>query len=82
MSFTLKLYQQRAIDALSNFFSQLASGESLHEVWHQQPFQEEYRARGEPLLPYQDAAFGETPCVCMRLPTGGGKTQGEIVNVL
>ena len=74
MSFTLKLYQQRAIDALGNFFSQLASGKSLHEVWHQQPFQEEYRARGEPLLPYQDAAFGETPCVCMRLPTGGGKT--------
>ncbi|WP_284884915.1 DEAD/DEAH box helicase [Citrobacter portucalensis] len=74
MSFNLKHYQTRALNALAQFFSQLSSQGDLQKVWREQPFQEQYQARGEPLLPYQDTAFGEVPCVCLRLPTGGGKT--------
>lgn len=74
MSFNLKHYQIRALNALAQFFSQLSVQDDLHKVWREQPFQEQYQARGEPLLPYQDTAFCEVPCVCLRLPTGGGKT--------
>lgn len=74
MSFNLKHYQARALEALAQFFSQLGTHADLHKVWREQPLQEQYQARGEPLLPYQDTAFGEVPCVCLRLPTGGGKT--------
>ncbi|ECI4150693.1 DEAD/DEAH box helicase family protein [Salmonella enterica] len=74
MSFNLKHYQARALEALVKFFSQLNTQADLHKVWREQPLQEQYQNRGEPLIPYQDTAFGEIPCVCLRLPTGGGKT--------
>ncbi|WP_434471649.1 DEAD/DEAH box helicase [Aeromonas veronii] len=74
MTFSLKHYQERALNSLRHFFGQLANQADLHKVWREQPFQQEFIARGEPTLPYQDKAFGDVPCVCLRLPTGGGKT--------
>ncbi|WP_099350781.1 DEAD/DEAH box helicase [Erwinia amylovora] len=74
MSFNLKHYQARALATLAQFFSQLSTQGDLHRVWREQPLQQQYKVRGEPLLPYQDTAFGDVPCVCLRLPTGGGKT--------
>ncbi|MDP2695387.1 MAG: DEAD/DEAH box helicase family protein [Gallionella sp.] len=59
---TLKIYQTAALSALSTY---------LHDatlVGAASAFQQ-FSGR-----PYQAAAFGEIPCVCLRIPTGGGKT--------
>ncbi|WP_024539781.1 DEAD/DEAH box helicase [Comamonas badia] len=59
---TLKSYQQAALDALTAF----ARAARVKGA-----------ARGFAELagrPYQAGAFGELPCVCLRIPTGGGKT--------
>ena len=59
---TLKSYQQAALDALRAFarVAQL-KGPAL--------------AFGEQVgRPYNPDPFGETPCICLRIPTGGGKT--------
>lgn len=68
----LKSYQQAAFDALKRF-AHLAQikGPAL--------------AFGEQVgRPYNPDPFGETPCVCLRIPTGGGKTlmAGHAVAVL
>ena len=59
---TLKSYQQAALDALRSFArSAQLKGPAL--------------AFGEQVgRPYNPDPFGETPCVCLRIPTGGGKT--------
>ena len=63
---TLKTYQQSALAVLSQFLTATRS----------KPVTDAYaatlaeRSRSEP---YQDL-FGDTPCVCLRVPTGGGKT--------
>ncbi|MGP1630060.1 MAG: hypothetical protein ACTS5V_08995 [Giesbergeria sp.] len=60
---TLKSYQQTALDALTTFAraAQL-KGPAL-------AFAEQAGC------PYNPDAFGaELPCVCLRIPTGGGKT--------
>ncbi len=59
---TLKSYQSAALSALSAY---------LHDatlVGAASAFQQ-FASR-----PYQAEAFGEIPCVCLRIPTGGGKT--------
>lgn len=63
----LKTYQQSALTALTNFFTAARS----------QPVVDAYRAAlteqsrvGETYQPL----FGDVPCVCLRVPTGGGKT--------
>ncbi|MEO7954692.1 MAG: DEAD/DEAH box helicase family protein, partial [Polaromonas sp.] len=61
-SLSLKSYQQAALDALATFAraAQL-KGPAL--------------AFGELVgRSYNADAFGEVPCVCLRIPTGGGKT--------
>lgn len=68
----LKSYQQAALDALSSF-ARLAQrkGPAL--------------AFGELVgRPYNPDPFGEVPCICLRIPTGGGKTlmAAHAVNVL
>ncbi len=59
---TLKSYQQAALDALRTFArSAQFKGPAL--------------AFGEQVgRPYNPDPFGEVPCICMRIPTGGGKT--------
>ena len=61
-TFALKPYQQTALDTLSAFVQAAqVKGATL--------------AFGELVgRPYQADAFGSTPCVCLRIPTGGGKT--------
>ena len=59
---TLKSYQQAALDALAAF----AGAAQMKGP---------ARAFGELAgRPYTAEPFGEVPCVCLRIPTGGGKT--------
>ena len=59
---TLKSYQQAALDALRSFArSAQLKGPAM-------AFGEQVRR------PYNPDPFGEVPCICLRIPTGGGKT--------
>lgn len=59
---TLKSYQQAALDALTAFLRQASqTGASAA-----------FRALTQ--RSYADEVFGAVPCVCLRIPTGGGKT--------
>lgn len=58
----LKSYQQTALDALTGFLrhaQQVGPGAAFRAATQ----------RG-----YADEVFGRVPCVCLRIPTGGGKT--------
>ena len=71
----LKSYQQAAFDALKRF-AHLA---------HLAQIKGPALAFGEQVgRPYNPDPFGETPCVCLRIPTGGGQTlmAGHAVAVL
>ena len=61
-SFKLKRYQDSALLALDNYLSaaRLLGARAAFE-----------RETG---YGYNPEPFGETPCVCLRIPTGGGKT--------
>jgi type III restriction enzyme len=59
---TLKSYQQTALDALTGFLRS-ARGKGAALAFR------EVAGRG-----YHREAFGDAPCVCLRIPTGGGKT--------
>ena len=64
---TLKTYQESALTALSQFLTACRSkpvADAFHAVLAEQ-------SRGAE--PYQ-AIFDDVPCVCLRVPTGGGKT--------
>jgi type III restriction enzyme len=59
---TLKSYQQAALNALGAFArAAQMKGPALA-----------YGELAGP--PYNPEPFGEVPCVCLRIPTGGGKT--------
>lgn len=66
--FTLKDYQTRALAALSHFLTEARSG-TVAEA-----FKASYLEQNLIPVPYRDYNFGEMPYVCLRLPTGGGKT--------
>lgn len=58
----LKKYQKRAIEKLEEYLQELRkSGPKRAFVYTTE-------------MPYKSDAFGEIPFVCMKLPTGGGKT--------
>ena len=59
---TLKRYQQQSLEQLDKYLraARLSGPRSAFEA------QTGYGYNAEP--------FGETPCVCLRIPTGGGKT--------
>ena len=59
---TLKRYQQAALDELDKYLR------AARLVGPRRAF-ESQTGYG-----YQPEPFGETPCVCLRIPTGGGKT--------
>ncbi|AVP56359.1 DEAD/DEAH box helicase [Pulveribacter suum] len=59
---TLKSYQEQALKALSDY-AQAARVQGAAHAFAAQAG----RA-------YQAGAFGSVPCVCLRIPTGGGKT--------
>jgi type III restriction enzyme len=66
--FTLKAYQIRALAALSQFLTEARSG-SVAEA-----FKQSYLDQNLASIAYRHYDFGEMPYVCLRLPTGGGKT--------
>ncbi|MFO0443995.1 MAG: DEAD/DEAH box helicase family protein, partial [Betaproteobacteria bacterium] len=76
-SLTLKTYQQQALASLERFLADARTTGDLDTAWarelaRQAPAPEP----GERVrtVPYRREAFGDTPCVCLRIPTGGGKT--------
>ena len=61
-TFTLKSYQQAALDALARF-ARAAQMVGVAQAYKEQAGHS-----------YSAEVFGATPCVCLRIPTGGGKT--------
>jgi type III restriction enzyme len=58
----LKNYQETCLDALGNYLraaSQTGASAAFRQLTSR---------------PYDDTVFGAVPCVCLRIPTGGGKT--------
>ena len=75
-AFSLKTYQSQALDSLERFLTQAATG-SLTSAWAAEMARQAPLAEpGERVVtvPYRSQPFGDTPCVCLRIPTGGGKT--------
>lgn len=66
--FVLKSYQELALNAVEAFLSDCASGKPVAEV-----FEATCQANGWGKGKYLDS-FSGSPCVCLRVPTGGGKT--------
>lgn len=67
--FQLKTYQQRAVDTLSSFFLRCQTMDSVEAA-----YRETLNEQNMPPLAYKDYGFEQTPYVCLRIPTGGGKT--------
>jgi type III restriction enzyme len=61
-TFALKRYQQQALDALARYLA----AARLHGA--------AAAFTAETGLGYKAEPFGEVPCLCLRIPTGGGKT--------
>lgn len=66
--FTLKPYQANALDTLDVFFRR------LRVTSHDEAWKLALESAGQPHRPYNPSALGEVPAVCVRIPTGGGKT--------
>lgn len=75
MSLTLKTYQNDALAALARFFdlARGASSELALDAAFRQTLREQEIA-DEAIPPYLAQGFSATPYVCLRIPTGGGKT--------
>jgi len=67
--FKLKNYQKRAVDTLTTFLARCQSGESVEAA-----YAETLQEQSLPDLAYRDYGFEQVPYVCLRIPTGGGKT--------
>jgi type III restriction enzyme len=63
----LKTYQDNALSSLTAFFEAYRT-KGLQEAWIAAM---QLQKRREP---YHATAFGGIPCICLRIPTGGGKT--------
>ena len=67
--FALKGYQQRAMDALAAFLSNAKNSGNVEQAYNETLASQEL-----PPAPYRDFQFESVPYVCIRIPTGGGKT--------
>lgn len=65
--FTLKNYQKNALSCLEQFLT------SCRYLSHQDAFNQALREQGRPSQTY-NKIFNKAPSVCLRVPTGGGKT--------
>lgn len=75
MSLTLKHYQSEALAVLARFFDLARGAESetaLDAAFKQSWLEQDVPA--ETIPPYLAQGFAGTPYVCLRIPTGGGKT--------
>lgn len=66
----LKEYQQRTLDALTTYFRACLKFQSSSQAFYS--ITEEKYGQGIPYLPVRE--LPGLPYVCLRLPTGGGKT--------
>ena len=70
---TLKNYQQRLLDSLRDFLRQCARERSPSKA-----FRQALERNGGQIIPYFPVAASglepDMPYVCLRVPTGGGKT--------
>ncbi len=66
--FELKNYQERALKTLEDFLVEARFGNVA------EAFKKAYEAQELSPIDYRHHGFGEMPYVCLRLPTGGGKT--------
>jgi len=67
--FQLKSYQQGALDSLASFFKQCRETGDIETS-----FSESLKENNFNDVPYRSYKFDDTPYVCIRIPTGGGKT--------
>ena len=67
--FQLKSYQQDALDSLASFFERCRETRDIETS-----FSESLIANNFADVPYRSYKFDDTPYVCIRIPTGGGKT--------
>jgi type III restriction enzyme len=69
----LKPYQNRVLGSLRDFLHACSSGDALHTAFH-----DVLVANGFPEMPYipvvSEGLGASMPYVCLRVPTGGGKT--------
>jgi len=75
MPLTLKCYQKEALAALANFFDYARGAQD--ETTLDAAFRKAWTAQEvspESIPPYLAQGFGATPYICLRIPTGGGKT--------
>ncbi|HSW05461.1 DEAD/DEAH box helicase family protein [Aquabacterium sp.] len=73
----LKTYQAQALASLARLLRAALNTGSLAAAWAiEMQRQTPVPAAGERVItvPYRAEPFGDTPCVCLRIPTGGGKT--------
>ena len=66
--FSLKDYQRRAVETLERFLGRCRKSPV------EATYAETLREQEMPDLPYRNQGFEDTPYVCIRIPTGGGKT--------
>ncbi|MGL4666686.1 MAG: DEAD/DEAH box helicase [Saezia sp.] len=67
--FQLKSYQQGTLDTLTSFFKRCRE---THDI--EAAFSESLKNNNFTDVPYRTYKFDATPYVCIRIPTGGGKT--------
>lgn len=68
----LKDYQEKALEALDDFFTKIRDA-GLDAAWRAcAPRHERYGYTKQ--AEYDASALGKVPAVCVRIPTGGGKT--------
>lgn len=68
----LKKYQERVLESLREFLTECAHTHDPNTAF--QRVTERVYGRPVPYLNVRDAHFAEMPYVCIRVPTGGGKT--------
>jgi type III restriction enzyme len=66
--FALKSYQKRAVETLESFLLRCQTNGVASA------YSETLKDQSMPALAYKDYGFEEVPYVCLRIPTGGGKT--------
>lgn len=67
--FALKNYQKRALEVLETFLINCQNSDTVETAYY-----ETLAAQHLPELAYRDYGFKQVPYVCIRIPTGGGKT--------
>ena len=78
---TLKAYQTRVLDSLDAFLKACSAGTALHSAFHDVLAENGFPE--EPYIPVHAAGLaGSMPYVCLRVPTGGGKTLGSSSDLL